>query len=327
MKALIILAALLLVPIVMKFQQQEVRKSARTEAPQRVGEILLRNGVIEPTVAVNFLDVSIGGVVANEEKAKKVSQEVDALRGLRLTDNRLKVQGWLQVGRDSQGQVYARGAVAPGWVKDGLNWQSKVDTSKLSEEKSILMAGPHPAAWGVFADEFLAEKGQREFLFRSSKLTLSGEATPSLASRLAKSAGDLTPRLELEEDFDLQPSTWHYPSRITESSASGEALRSLSRTLADTALEFSEGSAQVSSQSAESLTKLAKLLVESQPGNRFILGSYPDEIGAELGRQRAQAVKVALQQNGVPPEVLEVAVFEMTEDRGKLRGQVELLVR
>lgn len=326
MKALIILATLLLVPIVMKFQQQEVSKSARTEAPQRVGAILLRNGVLEPTVAVNFLDVSIGGLVANEEKAEKVSREVDALRGLRLTDNRLKVQGWLQVGRNPQGQAYAQGAVAPGWVRDGLNWQSKVDTTQLKEEKSIVMSGPHPAAWGVFADEFLAEKGQREFLFRSSKLTLSGEATPSLAERLAKSAGELVPGVELAADFDLHPSPWHYRSRVVESSASGEALRSLSRALADTKIEFAEGSSQLSSQGEKSLTTLAQLLVESQPGNKFILGSYPDELGGELGQQRAQAIRAALLQNAVPPEVLEVAVFEMTEDRGELGGQVELLV-
>lgn len=329
MKALIVLAALLMVPIVMHFQQKAVQQSSRDEASQQVARVLLEHDVIAPAVAVNFLDVTIGGYVGSEEKSAEISREINALRGLRLADNQLKVEGWIRLGRDGKGRAFAQGTVAPNWVQEGLKGAQELDLSELQTKPSIVMSGPHPAAWGVFCDAFLAQPGAREFLFQGTHLILSGEATPSLARDFADTAEKVVPGVEREERYETFPSSWHYPSRVIESSASGEALRSLRRTLGESlvAIESEQGAGELSSSTGRQLDELAALLIENQPGNTFLLGGHPDEQGAELAQKRASVVEKALLDRGVPPEILQTVSYEMTEDRGEVRGRVELLVR
>jgi len=128
MKFLIILATLLLVPIVMKFQRQAVEQDASGRQTGLVLEVLERHGVIEPEAAVDFLDVSISGFVESEEVSENIAQEVNALRGLRLVESHLRIQGWFEVVREKE-QVSAKGLVPLSWTQELLKEQSQVEQS------------------------------------------------------------------------------------------------------------------------------------------------------------------------------------------------------
>ena len=327
MKFLIILATLLLVPIVMKFQRQAVEQDASGRQTGLVLEVLERHGVIEPEAAVDFLDVSISGFVESEEVSENITQEVNALRGLRLVESHLRIQGWFEVVREKE-QVSAKGLVPLSWTQELLKEQSQVEQSEVREKESTIMTGTHPAAWGLLLDDLLAQPGDRSLSQRGTKCILGGEATPRLASEWIAQVKEILPKgVTVQNEFSLYPSTYHFPSREIESDLGGESLRSVRRTLADSLLAFSAEKTVLTSKSEALLDEIVALILENQESAHFVIGGYPDESGSALARQRAEAVHKKLLAKGAPVRGLTVEPFEMTEDDSKGYGHVEVLVR
>ncbi|MGJ8723846.1 MAG: OmpA family protein [Roseibacillus sp.] len=326
MKILIILATAMLVPIMMKFQAQTILAQSNPKTAQKVSEVLKERNVIEPIVSISYLEATIAGSVTSEAEAEAVVAEVGRIRGVSSVKNELIVQGWMTVERVG-GALLVKGVVPSHWKSELLKGQSTADTNHLDWRDSIQLAGKSAVAWGLFIDDFLRPEGDRSLNLSGNRLLVSGEVTPSQLSSLRKKSMALGTTINFESEMKAWPSPFHFDSRVLTSPIEGEPLRSLSQKLADSTLVFESQSSNFTPEGRATAHRLLAQILQSPPEVTFVLGGHPDQFGDGLGQQRAEKVKVFLTENGVPAVRLEAVPFEMTEDRGGLGGQVELLVR
>ncbi|MDQ8191635.1 BON domain-containing protein [Roseibacillus persicicus] len=325
MKILIILSALLLIPIVMKFQERTFLETSVPRTEQAILAVLAEHGVAEPSVTVDYLDVSVAGLVSAEAEARVIGEEVDAIRGVRLVSNQLISPGWFEIKREGE-SLDASGLVAPHWVDELLKGQKEVDARGLEASSKVQMVGKSVVSWGLMIDSFYEGDGERTFSLRDGRVTLSGETTPEKAREWLSEASSLVPGTPVTSNFEVFPSVYHFNSRIPLSPLEGEPLRSLSRTLADSLISFEPVSTEPTTAARGKIQELAEILLETDQTVRFVLGAHPDAGGEALAARRAQQVKSSLEQAGVPSSRLEVVAFEMTEDGSGFSGQVELLI-
>lgn len=325
MKILIILAAALLVPIMMKFQAQTILSQSNPKTTKRVGDVLKASNVADPSASMYYLEATISGLVATEAESSAIVDKIQKIRGVSSVDNLLVIQGWLKLAR-TKNQITVEGVVPSGWRGELLKGQADATTSGLQWRDSVRLAGKSAVAWGLFIDQFFQSEGNRALKLLSSQLSLSGETTPSEFEVLRKNSASLGDSIVLNNKMLLRPSRYHFESRTLKSPIEGEPLRALSQKLADSNLFFEPKSSTLSSDSRSAVNQLSALIVQFDRNITFVIGGHPDSFGEGLARQRAQKVRALLVENGVAARRLEIVPFDMTEDSGRFSGQVELLV-
>lgn len=325
-KFLIPLAAFLLVPIVAKFQTRDILEKSNPRSLELVREVLAQNNVSNPQASLEYLDLSIAGLVTTEEQAATVAREVEQLPGLRLAQNRLAIQGWLKITRQ-QDRFAAQGLVPEGWPNELFRGQPKLNQEELRSRDLIEMAGGNAVAWGLLIDGFFDSEGDRHLILQGDQLTLGGEATPSQSLGFKALKDKLGDEIQLTSDYRLRPSLFHFRSRDPESPIEGEPLRSLRQRLANSPVSFLGQTAELSPQGITSLNDLAALVTQSKAGAQFVLGCHPSSSTDPLADQRARTAREHLLASGVPRERVVIVPFEMTEVESGSRGQVELLLR
>ena len=162
MKILIILATAMLVPIMMKFQAHTILTQSNPKTAEQVGKVLVERKVMEPMVAVTYLEATIAGWVASEAEAQAVVKEVQSIRGVSTVVNQLVVQGWLKVARTG-GTLAVEGIVPRDWKSELLKGQPTAMTENLEWRESAELAGKSAVAWGLFLDDFLQPEGTAPF--------------------------------------------------------------------------------------------------------------------------------------------------------------------
>ncbi|MBK1833915.1 BON domain-containing protein [Roseibacillus ishigakijimensis] len=327
MRVLIVLAALLLVPLLLKFQTRAYREES---LPRRVAEVeaLLRaEGVGEPRVTVDYLDVTIAGFVQQEADARRIGQLVSALPGARLADNRLVVEGWLRFRREKE-EISLRGIVPTGWREELLSALGDQTVGELAERAEVTLAGKDAAAWRAWLQAFFQPPGERAFALLGSRLSLEGEATPAMAEEILQQARSLGEEVRVSDVLLRFPSFYHFPSRTSESPLEGEALRGLSRQLVEWTLRLDASGEALTAESASLLPRLHGILQEQSEEVTFVIGAHPTEgESSAQARARAAVVRSLLVSQGLAEERLKIVPFEMTEAGSELAGQVEVLVR
>lgn len=325
-KFLIILAAVLLIPIVLKFQQKSFLQRSVPKTTASITKLLKEEGVQNASVDLQYLDARIGGLVETEEQARAIGKKVASLRGVRLLENEIVTRGSLEVKRQN-GILSATGAIPANWRKEVFKKQAQVDTSGLKFSDTITMPAIRAVSLGLVVDGFFAGEGDRSLQIQGSLVSVRGEAIPAEAPRLKRLLSSLGAGVKLDSQMTLYPSSYHYDSRAILSPIEGESLRSLSQQLADKTIGFGAGESSLTPQSREKLEEISALIQEAKSGVKFVLGCHPDTKGEELARKRAQAAYQYLQDTGMRKSRVEVVGFEMTEEESEFLGQVELLVR
>lgn len=328
MKALIILAAFLLIPIIMKFQEGALTTEVIPTLAKEVEVLLANEGVTAPQVRMSYLDATISGHIQSWQAAEEVTGKVLALRGVRRVNNELTIRGSLRATRQGE-TVLVSGLVPEGWGLSLTEDDGRFDLSNLRERERTLLDSKDSLAWGSFLKSYFQGTGHRSCEFDGQELILTGEATPSLAKSLSAAAAKVVPPDSVQASFQLYPSPYHYPLRVVESPLDGEALRELQRYLLEHPVTFQEGTTAYTATGEELLNDLVGRMLASDSGLQFIVGSYPRVGGASdrLAPQRAQAVRSHLIAAGIPATSLEAATYEMTEDSSEFAGQVEVLLR
>ena len=326
MKILIIFATALLVPIMMKFQSESILTQSNPKTAEQVNEVLIKHQVIEPLVAVSYLEATIAGRIASEAEATAVLKDVQAIRGVSTINNQLIVQGWLKLARVGD-TLTVEGIVPSDWRSELLKGQPTAITTNLEWRESSQLAGKNAVAWGLFIDGFLRPEGDRALSLAGNRLLVSGEVTPSQLEDLSQRSESLGESVTFESEMIPRASPFHYETRTLSSSLEGEALRSLSQKLANNTLNFTPQSAELSAEGKAAAHRLVEHILQSPSQTTFILGGYPESGGKELAQQRALKVRTFLVENGIPSSRLEVVPFEVTEGGEAAAGQVELLVR
>lgn len=326
MKFLIILSALLLIPIVMKFQQQTFQERSVPKTAALLRNLLHEEGVIDPEVTVDYLDVTIGGLVQTSKEVRAIGKKVDGLRGVRLVANQLAAKGALAITR-RKGRISASGLIPSGWREEIFKKQPQVDTSNLTVSDTVSLEGVRSVSLGLIVDEFFQVEGDRALRIQGNRLSFSGESTPSEESSLEKLVTPLGGGIELTLDLTLRPSRYHFESRELSSPIEGESRRSLSQQLANSTVEFAEGESSLTPAAHEMLTQVASVLTLTDPGVEFVIGCHPDQGGDELAEQRAIEAHQFLEKAGIRSSQLKRVTFEMTEEESGFLGQVELIVR
>jgi outer membrane protein OmpA-like peptidoglycan-associated protein len=329
MKLLIILATLLLVPIVMKFQHQSLRLREVPGQIARIEALLEKNGVTAPEVEIQYFDATLRGGVANLTMVERLEGEVVAMPGIRRVVNELQVRSAFSFFREDD-QLFAEGVVPEGWRSELVAGQNAVDLANLKEQSSATLSLGDATVWGLFIDRFFDQAGARKMAFDGEELELSGEATPQLARDLTVAAVRLTGRERLEVAFETFPSRFHFPSREVASPLEGEALRALQRSLLEETIPFQDGSSNLNDTGSARLQGVAEELQALDASVLLVVGTHPEsksEDAMRLARQRAEVAKRNLVAAGLSPASLETMVYEMTKENREIRGQVEILVR
>jgi hypothetical protein len=325
-KFLIPLAALLMIPIIARFQTRTILEKSNPDTLLLVQEALADGNVSQPQASIEYLDVSIEGVVKSEKQAALVAERVNDIRGVRLAHNRLVVQGWLEIDHLGE-QPVAQGLVPSDWAPELFKGQPQLNREQLETRAAIQMAGENAVAWGLLIDELFQSGKGRTLALEGNRLRLAGEITPLEREALRGLEANLGREIVVEDNFALKPSRYHFQSHQVQSPIEGEPLRSLRQRLADCVIEFPSGSSALSSDSRNQLTELASWLITKSPEAKFVIGSHPANENQTLDLQRATSVKNHLSENGVASERMEIIPFEMTEDGSGLAGQVEILIR
>ena len=326
MKFLIVLAALLLVPIVAKFQTKTILETSNPKSIQLVEAVLRKHGVSQPEVTMNYLDVSIGGLIETEKSAGTIAREVEAIRGLRLAKNQLIVQGWLTITRE-EGEFTARGLIPSEWESELFKGQPELTHKGVQTQQTVRLPGKSAVSWGIFIDQFFRLEGRRSLAFKGAELILTGETIPSEVANYGLRNEPLGAEIKVKNQLTLRPSRFHLKSRVLQSDIEGEPLRSLRRKLSDSLVSFEPQSIQATPHGIELLNELASLMIQTEAKVQFILGCHPHSGNSDLARRRARSAKSILENLEVSAERLQLETFELTKGETKMTGKVELLVR
>lgn len=184
----------------------------------------------------------------------------------------------------------------------------------------------------AFLRAFFSTPGAARFEADAKSIHASGNATPSMQKEWLAMLEPLAVGARLEVRFQLYPSTFHFPGYQRESKIPADALVVLQDVLRAGVINFGPGYATVDANENAKLIAVASAIVAAGPEARIIVGGHVDVTGnakdnVTMARRRAESMVTDLSGRGVPPQVLEVAVFEPVpgaEDRSR---QVEFLVK
>lgn len=324
MRALIILATVLLVPIVMKFQARELLIRSNPETAAKVTRLLELNGVIDAQASVRYLEASILGSVGSESESLALEKKVKALQGVSFVENQLVVTGWFEF-KKNEGSLVAKGVVPVAWKKEILNGQPEMEVYALKTRERLRLMGKNPVVWGLFIDRFFELEGGRELSLKGRNLVAKGEVLPSELKELVESSRSLGPEVDFESKMKEWPSRFHFKFRQLESEIEGEPLRSLARLLSEKQIAFQSETVEFSAGSEDFISALITALQGARSGVSFVLGVYPDEAGQELARRRAKRLKERLLSAGLDDSLIELVTFEPVGE--EVIGLAELLIR
>lgn len=326
MKVLIIFATLLLVPIIMKFQEETLNSRVLPILTTQAEELLARGGVADSYVEINYMDATVGGRVESWATAERLTKQVLSLRGIRQVTNQFLVRGSMQATRKG-GLVMVSGMIPEGWLNGLGNESGKFDFSELQERDTTLLTVGSPLEWAAFLEQYFEGPGDRSFQFDGQRLILAGEATPELAKTITKTASALVGADAVEPHFQLHPSRYHFSLREVESPLDGEALRALQRSLLESRISFQPGTTTLNQAGEKVLQDLVAQFLSGNSGLQFVIGAYPEPGGDKLALARAEVVMDRLVDAGLPAVSLQATAYEMTEDSSGFAGQVEVLLR
>lgn len=326
MKALIILATALLVPVMMKFQAEVILTRSNPRTAVLVEKSLLEAGVADGEASVRALEATIVGSVESEEQSQEVEAQIRELPGISQVVNQLVVQAFFQFER-RDGHLVAQGTVPAHWKSEVMSGQPEMEASALLTRDRLKIAGKSAVVWGLLIDQFFGFKGTQSLSLSGSTLTLAGEILPSEGKTLQPSLAGLGRGLTVESRLQERPSRYHLQGRPLQSLLEGEPLRSLQRQVTEQAVSFEEGQDALTPEGLARLQEMAQAMAQAPPQARFLLGAHPESEGDPLASGRAQRAQTILLQGGVKAAQLEVVPFEYVSQSPNQGGQVEILIR
>lgn len=307
-KGYVILAALLLVPTMASFQKFRFEGDLQGRLVAEVLEKLETGGVEGAEVRLDWLDVTIDGMVSDEEVRDRMAERVAEHPGVRLAagGNGLKVRGWLRVAR--QGGE---------WTVEGLLPRRFEVLGRTGGEQNP-QAGWRRAEWVQApvdereCDEFLGKyfdvPGDRDAEWRDGRLRLTGEATQDLRAEWLALAAKVVPENLVTDEFTVHASIRHFAGYVPEGMEDLEGLRKLREKLEAATVTFAPRSAEVPTAEGGKVAAAAAVILEQGEGMVFVVEGSPGatEDGEEaLGLWRAREIGKLLVEYGVSESQLE----------------------
>ncbi len=332
-KGYVVLAILLLIPSMGYFQKQYFIETLKPGMESRIRGILEEEGVVNPTVHLNYLDVVIKGRVATDEQRARVEARVEALPGMRVTEggNHLRTHGWFRIGRHD-GQFLVGGVVTedldvrlPEPLEAIAGWDNAL-------ERRVTVENPkRPEGWNDFLRSYFREPGNRAVELRVDGLTMRGDSTAGLRSDWLSKASEVVDKGRIFDDFALQPSIYHFPGYRPKSLADEAVLGQLQRQLKANLVTFQAGSQELPGVDRDKVILTARAIITAGVQGRYVVGGHPPRSGnatlnSQLAGKRAEAVAKILIDHGVAVEQLEIVPFGISPGESR-ENQVEIVVR
>ena len=303
MKGFVLLAVLMLVPSMGYFQKLHFEGSLQEKMVKEVRADLEAGGARDVEVGMNWLDVTMAGVVSSEALRADLTEKVRARPGLRVAaaGNRLKVQGWLRVER--KGAQWTADGLLPNtfMLADRKGGAEKWDAGVRRDEWVEAPVGVRK--WGEFLAEYFEAPGDRSVELRDGRLEIAGEATLGLRADWLSMASGLVPKEAVSGSFSIHPSISHFVGYVPAGVEDMAGMRELRVKLAATVVEFEPDSAEVSGTETAKVAAVAATILEVTEKVVFLLEGSPG--GESLGRRRAEEVEQLLLGYGVRQDQLE----------------------
>jgi outer membrane protein OmpA-like peptidoglycan-associated protein len=165
-------------------------------------------------------------------------------------------------------------------------------------------------------------------------------ATPAMEAEWRRLLLPLSGASKVQAEVTQMPSLMHFPGFIPQSPIPRETLAQVRAILRAQMIHFDKGSPRLVPSEQAKLGPLVFAVQMAGPEARFVVAGYdepggePNGVGGRLRVARAEAVRAALAQMGVPKAMLEVQGFDgirspgvITEETRRQSRRVELLVK
>jgi outer membrane protein OmpA-like peptidoglycan-associated protein len=212
--------------------------------------------------------------------------------------------------------------------------------AQMAVDAAQLEAGPYvkkakfadAESLPIFLKAFFNSPGAMGFQADSAKITVIAKATPSMQSEWMTLLEPVARDLDLETQFQVFPSIYHFPGRPMASHILPTALTVLRDVLAATTINFAMGYATVDPAEQPKLAAATSAIIAAGPETHIVVGGHMDETGnpkvnETIARRRAESVIAELVGKGVPSRALESAVFEFVPGSAGRSRQVEFLIK
>lgn len=333
MKGYVLLAILLLIPSMGYFQKQYFFDTLKPALESRVLRILEEEGVVNPVVRLDYLDVVMKGRVATDAQRVRVASKVESLPGVRVMPegNLLRTYGWLRIGR-RDGRFTVRGVVTKNrevWLPEPLEVTPGWD--RQLERRTTVEDPKRPAGWGDFLRSYFKEPGNRSVELRVDGMTLEGDATAGLRSDWLSKASEVVDKSLIGDKFVLQPTVYHFPGYRPQSLTDEVVLEQLRLQLNGNKVTFRNGSEELHGGDRDKIILNARAIITAGGQGRYVVGVHPARDGnatfnSQRARKQAEVVMKILVEHGVAAGQLEIEPFGVSEDKNR-DNEVEIVVR
>jgi outer membrane protein OmpA-like peptidoglycan-associated protein len=251
----------------------------------------------------------------------------------------IEVSASLKIVREGP-ELHVSGDLPNETLKDAVIAAAEAAGPGSGVDSAALRSGVHVRS-AAFADEqslpaflkaFFSTPGAARFEADAQSIHVSGDATPSMQREWMSLLEPLAAGAKLDARFQIHPSKFHFPGYQRESKISTDALAVLQDVLRATVINFGPGYATVDENEDAKLITAASAIVAAGADARIIVGGHVDATGdatdnMTMARRRAESVVASLAGRGVPPHVLEGAVFDPVPGGAERSRQVEFLIK
>lgn len=162
----------------------------------------------------------------------------------------------------------------------------------------------------AFLKACFSTPGAVEFEADASRVRVTADATPTMQREWQEMLEPLAREAELQTQFRIHPSVYHFPGRTRESKGAGEMLAALQEVLRASTISFGPGYATPGVTEQPKIASVASAIIAAGPEVRVVAGGHMDLTGspkdnATMARRRSEGVVADLVSKGVSPHVLE----------------------